>query len=110
MKTMLQAAKSGYCTSVASEMGTKGDKSGQKGIKCKKRAQKFHSEAETACSRPKLPARAVHVMKTMLQAAYSGYFTSVASENVVLVMKIGPEGDKLKNRAQKFHSEAETAC
>ena len=49
-------------------------------------------------------------IKTMLQAAYSGYFTSVASENVVLVMKIGPEGDKLKNRAQKFHSEAETAC
>ena len=42
-KTMLQAAKSGYCTSVASEMGTK---SGQKGIKvCTK---KFHSEAETA--------------------------------------------------------------
>ena len=43
MKIMLQAAKSGYCTSVASEMGTK---SGQKGIKvCTK---KFHSEAETA--------------------------------------------------------------
>ena len=40
-------------------------------------------------------------MKTMLQAAYSGYFTSVASENVVLVMKIGPEGDKLKKIVHK---------
>ena len=42
-------------------------------------------------------------MKTMLQAEYSGYFTSVASE----MDPKGPEGDKL--RVQKFHSEAETA-
>ena len=57
-------------------------------------------------------------MKTMLQAAKSGYFTSVASEmgtsspKIVLESKsrpkIGPEGDK-KVRT-KFHSEAETAC
>ena len=64
--------------------------------------------AQTGLLRPKLQSKApkragVHVnsMKTMLLAAYSGYFTSVASENVVLVMKIGPEGDKLKKIVHK---------
>ena len=70
---------------------------------------------------PKTAARAVNSMKTMLQAAKSGYCTSVASEmgtsspKIVLESKSrpkigpkGPEGDK-KVRT-KFHSEAETAC
>ena len=64
MKTMLQATKSAYFTSVASEMscvdekwhfrhkiGPEGDK------KCDR---KFHSEAETALSHPKRAG--VHVM------------------------------------------------
>ena len=66
MKTMLQAAKSGYCTSVASEMSAQ---KGQKGIKCC---------AQNSTLRPKLHFNAtkragVHVtsMKTMLQAAKS---------------------------------------
>jgi hypothetical protein len=40
-------------------------------------------------------------MKTMLLAAYSGYFTSVASEIDKATRKIGPEGDKLI--AKKWH-------
>ena len=78
MKTMLQAAKSGYCTSVASEMSAQNRAEGPKGDKLLR--TKFHSEAETAMLLPKTAARAVHVMKTMLQATKSGYFTSVATE------------------------------
>ena len=43
-------------------------------------SKKFHSEAETTFVDAKTAARAVMSCKTMLQAAYSGYFTSVASE------------------------------
>ena len=61
MKTMLQAAKSGYFTSVASEISAQ---KGQKGIKCKrakkKCAQKFHSEAETQKQVAKTPAVATY--------------------------------------------------
>ena len=47
---------------------------GPEGDKIKKKcAQKFHSEAETANQVHKTAGVAVHVMKTMLQAAKSGF-------------------------------------
>ena len=72
-------------------MPPRSEAQGPKGDKLLRK--KFHSEAETALWAAKSAARAVNVMKTMLQAAKSGYCTSVASE---MSPKIGPEGDKIK--------------
>ena len=82
-------------------------KIGPEGDKFKKVRTKFHSEAETACGMKKTAARAVMSCKIMLQAEYSGYFTSAASEMSAQNRAEGPKGDKLT--VQKFHSEAETA-
>ena len=60
-------------------------KIGPEGDKIKKSAhKKFHSEAETALCASKTAARAVNSMKTMLQAAKSGYFHFGSFGNAVL--------------------------